>query len=75
MPSFTFMTRKAQVLVGDQPVASVTIETATASGAVLVADNAFALPNLFTVEAKHRRRACRVMWRNPPKVGVLYEEA
>ncbi|MFC0367318.1 hypothetical protein ACFFI1_00715 [Methylobacterium isbiliense] len=69
------MTRKAQVLVDDRPVACVTIETATASGAVLVADDPFALPNAFTVEAKHRRKACRVMWRNPPKVGVLFEEA
>ncbi|WP_407518705.1 hypothetical protein [Methylobacterium oryzisoli] len=69
------MSRKAQALIGNRPIASVTIETATASGAVLVTEDAFALPEIFTVQARHGRKTCRVMWRNPPKVGILFEEA
>ena len=75
MSTITFMSRKARALIGDRPIASVTIETTTASGAVLVTDDAFALPEVFTVEAQQRRKTCRVMWRNPPKVGILFEEA
>ncbi|MFE1603236.1 hypothetical protein [Methylobacterium sp. ID0610] len=75
MSSFTFMKKTGAIQLGPEHQVTVELESLTGSGAIILIDAPFSLPETFDMTIRHQRKACRVMWRMPNQVGVRFDEA
>ncbi|MGY2048095.1 PilZ domain-containing protein [Methylobacterium sp. JK268] len=70
----SLVSKKAAIVLDHGRSIDVQLDALTDSGAVIAITDPFAVPDTFSLLFRRRTSACRVMWRQPAKIGVHFEE-